>query len=45
MKIDAETLKIIEQALKKGDCVELKKERDKLVVVQIHRQVKVKEDF
>lgn len=38
MTIDPKTLEIIEKALKKGDCVELKKEKDKLVVVQIHRQ-------
>lgn len=37
-----EQLDIIKQALKRGNTVELKKERDNLVIVEIKRQVKIK---
>lgn len=38
MTIDPKDLEKIEKALKKGDCVELKREKGQLVIIQIHRQ-------
>lgn len=37
-----ESLEIIKKILKRGDSVELKKERDNLVIVELKRQVKTK---
>lgn len=34
-----ETIALIERALKQGNSVEIKKERDNIVVVEIHRHV------
>ena len=45
MIITPEMKEIIEKALRKGDCVELKKERDNLVIVQIHREVRIKQNM
>lgn len=45
MKISDEALKIIETALKHGNTVELKKEAGRLVIVEIKRQVKAKENM
>lgn len=43
--IPNETLDLISRILKRGNSVELKKEKDKLVVVEIQRQVRTKQTF
>lgn len=40
-----EVIAEIKKILKKGNSAEVKKERDKIVVVEIKRQVKIKSDF
>ena len=40
--ITDEVEQIIEKALKKGNTIELKKERGKLTVIEIERKVKIK---
>lgn len=40
-----EVISEIKKILKKGNSAEVKKERDKIVVVEIKRQVKIKSDF
>lgn len=45
MEISKEALEIIERALRHGNSVELKKERGCLVVVEIERHCRRKEEF
>lgn len=42
MTINKEQLSEIERIIKKGNTVELKKENNKLVIVEIQRKVKMK---
>lgn len=42
MELTKEHIEIIQHILKKGNTVELKRERDNLVIVEISRKVKVK---
>ena len=40
--LDEKSTEVILQALKRGNTVELKRERDALVIVEIQRKVKIK---
>lgn len=42
LKTPNELLDIVEKILKRGNTAEIKRERDKIVIVEIQRQVKIK---
>ena len=42
MELTKEHIEVIESALKRGNTIEIKKERENLVIVEISRKVKIK---